>query len=1106
MLAGHEMNETHTEIGGRFRGGSLLALLAILFAALSILCHQAYQPHTAMWANDSQLGTLTDTSVHTHPLLQGIFTGAWADMWWIGFEAPAASPTVGMILLAATSPEMYLKILTPFSMLLLGFSAWVLFRQLKFAPMVCVLGGVAAGLNMHCFSNGCWGLGGWNTAIAMIFLAVAALVTDSIRQFWIRAILAGLAVGMSVMEGYDSGAILSVYVGIFTVFFCWITESTVPKRMIKSVQVGALVVLFAGLISCSTLYTLVGTQVSGVAGMGQTAEEKQRRWPEATMWSLPKLETLRVIIPGIFGYRLDEFSTPPDPLFVSWGQMGGWPEKFLEGLSDKSSAYWGRVGEDPAIANLESSNPTVRAAAIAAYTDNAEYIDAMRSDNLDRRTQLVDSVKSQTQRRHSGNGEYAGVLTALFAIFALVNSFRGKTSPYTLLERRMVWFWGLATLFSLMAAWGRFSFLYALLYQLPGVSSIRNPIKFMHAFVITWVILAGFGLEAFSRCYLRSPAKPAAAAPPRPPNGWWQKLTLFDKGWFLGLLLAVAGSLVAYLNYAGSKPDLVKYLMHQFNAPQEERMSRIADFSIAEARWFVFLFVLSAGVVLSAVAAVWAKRWTWAPWTLLCGIMVFDLSRADLPWVRYFNYDQKYSMNEVTQVLMDKPYEHRVVARLNPRGGYDLPGEANFGAVIHWWIENDFPYHDIQSLEIDQMPRPPLLDLAYLSAFPYRGDFYYSIGGSAAFSADEIKDLPKLVNRWRQQSDPVSAFLWQGLTNSEQAWLATNQPSGPNSNRVQEVVVQALNKIIGGRPIYEPGRFQGIALRPETSYIMQQTLASPIVAYLNRFLLEDAYPLELSRDHIGPATRLWQLTNTRYLLAAAALLPALNEIGDPQHHSFRIVKQFNLLPKPGYTFTQTPGLTNVADAGDLNPQIADKGNCALIENTNVLPRAKLYPYWLTPPNDQTALRALTAPQWDPAQSVLVSSDTPVPPPSAAPGTEPGAVRITSYRPKDIQLQTSAKTSSVLLYNDRTSRDWRVWVDGKKSQLLRCNYIMRGVFVPAGEHAVQFRYEPTLVPLGITLSAFVVGILLAVYLLCGRILLAANWIWSRLAGKPPSKTA
>ena len=978
MLVHHIMQDTNTGTPEKIRRGSGLLLLALLGGAMALLCHQAFQSHWVMWANDSQLGAIKSASAR----LPDTYFGHWLDHWWIGMDIPATSPTVAAILGTVLSPEVYLAIFTPLTMLLLGFSAWVLFRQLKFAPIVCVLGGLAAGLNMHCFSNACWGLGSWNISISMIFLAVAALVTDSIRQTWIKAILAGLAVGMSVMEGFDSGAILSVYAGIFTAFFCWITESTVPKRLIKTAWVGGLLVAFSLLLADSTLSTLVRTQVSGVTGAGQTADEKKAYWNFATQWSLPKTETLRVIIPGIFGYRMDEFSTPPDPFFASLGKMGGWPKSFLQGLADKSSAYWGKVGEDPMIARLESSNPDVRAAAISSMTDRADIIDIMRNDHSDKaksfdellqiRTQIVDSIKVQSQRRHSGNGEYAGVLVALFAIFALLNSFRPSASPYNPVERRMVWFWGLATLFSLMAAWGRFSFLYGLLYQLPGVSSIRNPIKFMHPFVITWVILAGYGLEAFHRCYLRGPAKPAKAAQLLQPNRWRRKLTRFDLSWIIGLLLAAVGIFAACQHYAGSQQKLVEYLTHQgFQvAPAALNVASavgMAAFSIDEARWFVLLFALSAGVVLSVVALVWAPRWTWAPWTLLCGIMIFDLSRADLPWVRFFNYDQKYSMNEVTKVLMEKPYEHRVDARLSPRGGYDLANDGNFAAINHWWIENDFPYHDIQSLEIDQMPRTPDLDGHYLSAFPYR--------------------------------------------------------PGPDIN-----------------------------------------------------------------FNIGPAARMWKLTNTRYILAAAALLPALNELGDPQHQAFQIVKRFNLVPKPGLN------ATNIADAGDLTPQLSDTGNCALIEDTAVLPRARLYSNWLTPTNDQAVLQTLTAPQWDPAQSVLVSSDTPVPPPSAAAGADPGAVSIASYNPKAIKLHATAKTSAVLLYNDRTGDGWRVWVDGKPSQLLRCNYIMRGVFLPAGDHTVEFRFRPSVISLYVTFSAFLVGILLAAWL-----------SWSRFAAKPAAKT-
>ena len=402
------MQETQSSTKGKgnpgFRSGLLLVVL--LGLALSLLCNQAYQPHTVMWANDSQLGALKSSSAK----MPDTFFGTWLHHWWIGMAIPANSPSLTLLLATLVSPETFLKIFTPLTMLWLGFCAWVLFRQLKFSPMVCVLGGLAAGLNMHCFSNACWGLGTWNVSIAVIFLAVAAMVTDSIRQMWIKAVLAGLAVGMSVMEGFDSGAIMSVYFGIFVLFVCWITEPTAAKGLAKGLVTSALVVFFAILIAASTLFTLVGTQVNGISGGGQSAEQKAASWPFATQWSLPKLETLKVVVPGIFGYRMDEYSTPPDPLSASLAKLGGWPQEFIEGLQDKSSAYWGRVGEDPhltAAADLESDNPDKRAAAIAVFTSQTNIINVFRGDNKEIRTQIVDQIKSQlqgAQHRHSGNG------------------------------------------------------------------------------------------------------------------------------------------------------------------------------------------------------------------------------------------------------------------------------------------------------------------------------------------------------------------------------------------------------------------------------------------------------------------------------------------------------------------------------------------------------------------------------------------------------------------------------------------------------------------------------------------------------------------------------
>jgi len=118
--------------------------------------------------------------------------------------------------------------------------------------------------------------------------------------------------------------------------------------------------------------------------------------------------------------------------------------------------------------------------------------------------------------------------------------------------------------------------------------------------------------------------------------------------------------------------------------------------------------------------------------------------------------------------------------------------------------------------------------------------------GSWAFSKDEIKDWPGLINRWKGSSDPVSAYLWQSLLKPEQAWLKNDQPVHPT---VQEIVVQALNKVVGGPSIYQEKRFKDVSVRTETAMLVKQKKkpTGSNLAHLNRLLLEDAFPLEITR-------------------------------------------------------------------------------------------------------------------------------------------------------------------------------------------------------------------------------------------------------------------
>jgi hypothetical protein len=60
------------------------------------------------------------------------------------------------------------------------------------------------------------------------------------------------------------------------------------------------------------------------------------------------------------------------------------------------------------------------------------------------------------------------------------------------------------------------------------------------------------------------------------------------------------------------------------------------------------------------------------------------------------------------------------------------------------------------------------------------------------------------------------------------------------------------------------------------------------------------------------------------------------------------------------------------------------------------------------------------------------------------------------------------------------------VDGQPADLLRCNFIMRGVYLTPGAHIVEFQFSLPNKPLYVTLSAIGVGILL-----CGILFVASR---------------
>ena len=118
-------------------------------------------------------------------------------------------------------------------------------------------------------------------------------------------------------------------------------------------------------------------------------------------------------------------------------------------------------------------------------------------------------------------------------------------------------------------------------------------------------------------------------------------------------------------------------------------------------------------------------------------------------------------------------------------------------------------------------------------------------GGAPAFSVGDLKDPQSLAQRLTDHPDPLSKYLWNRLPgHSRQAVLAAPQPEN-----LEQVLVEGLNGIIREDSIYREERFAGVTLSANTRSLIGLKLSGPLLARLNRLLLEDAYPREIVKSH-----------------------------------------------------------------------------------------------------------------------------------------------------------------------------------------------------------------------------------------------------------------
>lgn len=80
------------------------------------------------------------------------------------------------------------------------------------------------------------------------------------------------------------------------------------------------------------------------------------------------------------------------------------------------------------------------------------------------------------------------------------------------------------------------------------------------------------------------------------------------------------------------------------------------------------------------------------------------------------------------------------------------------------------------------------------------------------------------------------------------------------------------------------------------------------------------------------------------------------------------------------------------------------------------------------------------------------------------------IKLTRYGLNDLSFASSNSQSGLAVFSDIWyPYGWEAYVDGKQTPIIRANYVLRAIKVPAGNHTIEFKFRPSSYRIGDTIA-------------------------------------
>lgn len=77
-----------------------------------------------------------------------------------------------------------------------------------------------------------------------------------------------------------------------------------------------------------------------------------------------------------------------------------------------------------------------------------------------------------------------------------------------------------------------------------------------------------------------------------------------------------------------------------------------------------------------------------------------------------------------------------------------------------------------------------------------------------------------------------------------------------------------------------------------------------------------------------------------------------------------------------------------------------------------------------------------------------------------------SIALTKYQPNKLNYESKSSTDQLAVFSEiYYEKGWNAYIDGNLVPHFRVNYVLRALKVPAGNHSIEFRFEPTVIGTG-----------------------------------------